>query len=243
MENKNESVYESNNAYFKYWNKLIKEDRDRLYYNELPVNVYKKFSSFDYSKYVKIEDPLKVTEEKIKDLETGKVDKIFINLSKTFFDLFQLFDGKEHLIEKDPVKLNCDLDEYDYFFFGDSFKENKNIYMGHFDVIQHQEVSVQWFIKVLKQKKLREENGDWCEEDHSITARGYGGFLNWEYEMVPRAEYIGLNAGGVFSDEEIGLVRHGVSLSYENRFDISAAVISGCDIGGDYEDDVYFKYK
>ena len=63
MENKNESLYESNNAYFNYWNEKIKEGRE-VYMD--PLNSYKKFSSFNYSKFIKVEDPLKITEEKMK---------------------------------------------------------------------------------------------------------------------------------------------------------------------------------
>ncbi len=245
MEIKNESAYESNNDYFKNWNEGLKDGR--LHYHE-PVNYYKKFSSFDYSKYVKIEDPLKITEEKIKDLETGKVDEILVTVSGSFYGVFQILDNEERIIDLDPEKLNFDFDYFDSFF-GGSFKEDKNVFMGDLYIIQHQEVSVQWFLEVLKQKQLDEESGEWDDDDHSITGGGYGGFLNWSYEMVAFADETGLNVDGVISDEEMGLLRHGVSLSYQNlsgaknTFDIAAAAANGEFVGGDIEDEVYFKYK
>ena len=241
MDNKNESLYESNNAYFNYWNEEIKKGRQG--YMD-PLNSYKKFSSFNYSKFIKVEDPLKITEEKIKDLVTGKVDKIFVTISGEFKGIFQLLDNERDLIDLVPEKLTVDLDYFDCFFVN-SFKENKNVYSGYLDVIQHQELSIKWFIEVLKEKQLVEEEryGDYW--DHSLT----DGFLSEYYDMIAFADTTGLNADGMFSDEEIGLIRHGVSLSYQKlsgkskTFDISAAAACSEFVGGDIKDEVYFKYK
>jgi len=247
MNNNTESDNLSNNAIFNSWNKGLKEGTLDVHgQTHKPKNVYKKISSFDYSNCVKIKDPLKINEDKMKDLVSGKVEKIFVTISGDFNPaIFQLLGDKEL---KDDPETKIEFDEDD-LFFGGYWTKDKNIYMGSVDIIQHQEVSVEWFIEVLKLKKVDEE--EWDEDDHSLTGGGVGGYLNWRFEMVAFADEIGLNvdSNGGWTDKEMGLIRHGVSLSYSRGYDdkypyeIACAVTNHCATGGDFEDDVYFKYK
>lgn len=99
-------------------------------------------------------------------------------------------------------------------------------------------------MKLIEEDELHQK---FCDKLNNLD--GDGGFLNWSYEMVAFADETGLNVDGVISDEEMGLLRHGVSLSYQNlsgaknTFDIAAAAANGEFVGGDIEDEVYFKYK
>lgn len=214
------------------WNKSLNDGTIQTHESS---EVYKKSTLFDYSKFIKVEEPLDFNKDKLNDLISKKVKKIFITISGDFMGIFQLLDDTN--LDINP-ETQIESENYDSFF-GSLWAEDKNIHYGTIDIIQHQEVSVEWFIEILKLKKSLEESGEYIEEDNSIT-----GFLNWYCDMVAFADESGLNAdpGEGWEDEEMGLKRHGVSLSFCGNEIACAASISE-NIGGDIEEDVYFSFE
>ena len=232
-------------------NELIEDWNQKLNNGKLarhePIYVYRNKSSFDYTNCIKVEKPLEFKEDKLNDLVSGKVKKIFVKLEGNLkWGLFQL--DTDETLEKDKATVR-ELDDSrgyisSYSFFGGNWTKDKNIYNGSIEIIQHQEVSVEWFIKVLKLKKHLEENEEYIEGDDTII-----GFLDWHCEMKSFADEIGLNTdpGDGWSDGEMGLVRHGVSLTYNSVFtkkeyEVASAIVANDFIGGDIWEEVLFKY-
>lgn len=232
-------------------NELIEDWNQKLNNGKLarhePIYVYRNKSSFDYTNCIKVEKPLEFKEDKLNDLVSGKVKKIFVKLEGNLkWGLFQLDTDETLEKHKATVRELGDSRENisSYSFFGGNLTKNKNIYNGSIEIIQHQEVSVEWFIEVLKLKKHLEENEEYTEGDDTII-----GFLDWYCEMKSFADEIGLNAdpGDGWSDDEMGLVRHGVSLTYNNVFtkkeyEVASAIVNYEFIEPDVWEEVLFKY-
>ena len=60
------------------WNKSL---NDGTIQTEESSEVYKKLTLFDYSKFVKVEEPLNFNKDKLNDLISKRVKKIFITIS------------------------------------------------------------------------------------------------------------------------------------------------------------------
>ena len=227
------------------YNELIEDWNQKLNDGTLirhePINVYKNKSLFDYTNCIKVEKPLEFKEDKLNDLLSGKVKKIFVKLEGDLgWGSFQL--DTDEILEKNKATVR-ELNDFrerlhSYSFFGSNWTKDNNIYNGRVEITQHQEVSVEWFIEVLKLKKQLEENEEYTEGDDTII-----GFLDWHCEMKSFADEIGLNAdpGGGWSDDEMGLVRHGVSLTHE-EYEVASAIVANDFIGGDIWEEVLFKY-
>ena len=110
--------------------------------------------------------------------------------------------------------------------------------------MEHRSQYAQDMIKKLKVNNKSIQNEEYTEGDDTII-----GFLDWHCEMKSFADEIGLNAdpGDGWSDGEMGLVRHGVSLTYNNVFtgkehEVASAIVANDFIGGDIWEEVLFKY-
>jgi hypothetical protein len=91
------------------WNKSL---NDGTIQTEESSEVYKKLTLFDYSKFVKVEEPLNFNKDKLNDLISKRVKKIFITISGYFRGIFQLLDDT-----KLDINHEIQIEAYDYDVF------------------------------------------------------------------------------------------------------------------------------
>lgn len=204
-----------------------------------------KLNLFRPKSSILIEDILNLDDKTLRDLENGNVKKIHLNYTADCYGWFQLKineivessdfsneDKKKSIINL----LDCALSETDLMTFGVNWDENKPIYYGYYTIVQHQEVSVAWFSKMVKENlnKRNLNSGfnslfEYLDVNHGFYAHGD------EEGLIPNYEE--------FTEEEINLVHNGVSLK-ASTYEVAcaASILEFINTDGFPEEFIYIEY-
>jgi hypothetical protein len=203
------------------------------------LNIFRPKSS------ILIEDILKLDIKTLSDIENGNVKKIHLNYTAECYGWFQLKineivesssfsndDKKKSIINL----LDCAFSENDLMTFGVDWDKNKTIYHGYYNIVQHQEVSVAWFLKIVKENLNESKLNSGFNSLFEYLYANYGFYAHGDEEgLIPNYKE--------FTEEEINLVHNGVTLkasSYE--ISCAASILEFINTDGFPEEFIYLEY-